>query len=38
LAMVLAIFILPFWILFRLMRWTNEWLYLKVLKPLEQKI
>jgi hypothetical protein len=34
----IALLIFPFWLLFRLMRLTNEWLYPKILKPLETKI
>jgi hypothetical protein len=38
LAMAITFLVFPYWLLFRAMRWTNEWLYPKLLQPLEQKI
>ncbi len=30
--------IVPFWLLFRIIRLTNQWLYPKIFKPLEAKL
>jgi hypothetical protein len=37
-AVVAGMVILPFWLLFRMIRLTNEWIYPRLLKPLEEKI
>jgi len=34
----IILLILPFWVLFRTIRLTNEWIYPKLFKPLETKI
>ena len=38
LALSIGILAVPFWLLFRLMRLTTEWLYPKVFKPLEERL
>lgn len=34
----LVLLVLPFWFLSRVIKFTNEWLYPKVFKPLEEKL
>jgi hypothetical protein len=34
----IALFMLPFWTLFRLIRLANEWIYPKLFQPLEERI